>query len=130
MFKWIIATSFCCLLLSCSITKEHKEARNVTIENIDFPSLADGTYTGYYEGGMYKWRECEVEVTVSLGKVKEIKLLNSKDPGGNNADHDKLFNRVINEQSLQVDALSGATLTSKAYLKAIEIALLKSLNNQ
>jgi major membrane immunogen (membrane-anchored lipoprotein) len=31
--------------------------------------------------------------------------------------------RVIREQSLQVDTISGATLTSKAFLKAIENAL-------
>jgi uncharacterized protein with FMN-binding domain len=30
---------------------------------------------------------------------------------------------VIDEQSLQVDAVTGATITSKAFLKAIENAL-------
>jgi uncharacterized protein with FMN-binding domain len=33
---------------------------------------------------------------------------------------------VIDAQSLQVDTISGATLTSKAYLKAVENALLKA----
>jgi len=31
----------------------------------------------------------------------------------------ELYNRVINAQSLQVDTISGATITSKAYLKAV-----------
>jgi uncharacterized protein with FMN-binding domain len=49
--------------------------------------------------------------------------LNSSDPGAKNTDQAKLFDRVIEAQSLQVDAISGATLTSKAYLKAVENAL-------
>lgn len=34
-----------------------------------------------------------------------------------------LFRHVIESQSLQVDVISGATLTSKAHLKALENAL-------
>ena len=34
-----------------------------------------------------------------------------------------LFDEVIKSQSLQVDVISGATLTSKAHLKAVENAL-------
>jgi uncharacterized protein with FMN-binding domain len=37
-----------------------------------------------------------------------------------------LFKRVIDSDSLQVDAISGATLTSKAHLKALENALKQS----
>jgi uncharacterized protein with FMN-binding domain len=35
-----------------------------------------------------------------------------------------LYDRVIQAQSLQVDTLSGATLTSKAWLQAVENALI------
>ncbi len=35
----------------------------------------------------------------------------------------KLFEEVKTEQSLQVDTVSGATVSTKAYLKAIENAL-------
>lgn len=34
-----------------------------------------------------------------------------------------LFDEVIKSQTLQVDVISGATLTSKAHLKALEDAL-------
>jgi len=39
---------------------------------------------------------------------------------------EKKFNKVIEAQNTIVDAVSGATVTTKAYLKAIESAL----NNQ
>jgi uncharacterized protein with FMN-binding domain len=34
-----------------------------------------------------------------------------------------LFERLIKAQTLQVDTISGATITSKAYLKSVEEAL-------
>lgn len=36
---------------------------------------------------------------------------------------DNLFQRGLETESLQVDAISGAALTSKAHLKALENAL-------
>lgn len=108
------------------LAKEHKEARNLSLDAVDFNTLKDGTYIGEYEGGMYKWRANKVQVTVSLGKVSDIKLFNSTDPGKENTQQDILYDRVIKDQSLQVDTISGATLTSKAYLKAVENALIQA----
>lgn len=102
------------------LEKEHKEARNVTIDKIDFSKLKDGTYIGDYEGGMYKWRTNKVEVTVKSGKVTDIKLLSTV------AEYDRtqeVYDKVIDKQSLQVDTISGATLTCKALLKGVENAL-------
>jgi len=111
-------------LFSCySIRKEHQEARNLPIEAINFSQLKDGTYVGQYDGGMYQWRKNEVEVVIESGKVISIRLLNRDDPKAENSDHSILFKRVMQAQSLEVDAISGATLTSNAYLKAVEIAL-------
>lgn len=108
------------------LSKEHAEARNLPLNAVDFNRLKDGTYTGYYEGGMYKWRANKVEVTVISGKVADIKLVSpingDKEPGKKV----ELYDRVIKEQSLKVDAISGATLDSKAYLKAVENALKKA----
>jgi len=105
------------------LSKEHKEAKSLPIGAVDFSKLKDGTYRGAYEGGMYKWRANECQVTVSSGQVTDIQLVGSKDPGGKNTQHRMLYDRVIQAQSLQVDTISSATLTSKAYLKAVENAL-------
>ncbi|MBP7072966.1 MAG: FMN-binding protein [Clostridia bacterium] len=104
---------------------ERREAKNLPIAVIDFKKVNDGTYIGEYEGGMYKWRANKVQVTVSSGSVTDIKTLGDKKAGCGEKPEltGELFNRVIEAQSLQVDAVSGATLTSKAYLKSVENAL-------
>jgi len=108
------------------LSKEHKEARSLPLNAVDFAKLTDGTYHGAYEGGMYKWRANECDVTVTNGTVAGIQLVGSKDPGGKNTQHEALYDRVIQAQSLQVDTISGATLTSKAYLQAVENALVQA----
>ena len=108
------------------LSKEHREAKSLPLDAVDFSELNDGTYHGTYEGGMYKWRANECQVTVSSGKVTDIQLMGSDDPGSENTQHRALYDRVVQAQSLQVDTISGATLTSKAYLKAIENALLQA----
>ena len=129
MPRWkiiFIVTTVSCLLTSCfSLSREHEEARNVEIRNIDFMKLVDGSYFGVYEGGMYKWRENEVQVMVTSSKVSEIALLSSKENRPPEFT-EELFNRVIKKQSLQVDVITGATLTSNAFLKSIENALIKA----
>lgn len=49
--------------------------------------------------------------TVTNGKVTDIQLAVSEDPGGENTQHQTLYDRAIRAQPLQVDTISGATLT-------------------
>jgi uncharacterized protein with FMN-binding domain len=108
------------------LAKEHREARSLPLNAVDFSRLNDGTYHGSYAGGMYKWRANECQVTVSSGKVSGIQLINNKDPKLEKLYTNPLYDRVMQAQSLQVDIISGATLTSKAYLQAVENALVQA----
>lgn len=108
------------------ISREHREARNLPLDGADFSKLQDGVYHGRYEGGMYRWRVNECDVTIVDGKVTDIQLTASIDPAAENADAELLYARVIDAQSLQVDTISSATLTGKAYLKAVENALIQA----
>jgi uncharacterized protein with FMN-binding domain len=132
MIGWVIALVVLATLAAAGgvgwsrLMKEHQEARSLLLNAVDFSKLNDGTYHGAYEGGMYKWRANECQVTVSSGKVTDIQMAGSSDPGGKNTQHEALYDRVIQAQSLQVDTISGATLTSKAYLQAVENALLQA----
>jgi len=104
---------------------ERREAQNLPIAAVDFRKLNDGAYIGKYEGGMKKLRANEVEITVASGKLTGIKILQHKE--NQTAEFtDRLYQRVLEAQSLQVDTISGATLTSKAYLKSVEDALIKA----
>ncbi|WP_081949453.1 FMN-binding protein [Paenibacillus durus] len=62
---------------------------------------------------------------MSSGKVTQIALLKNTE-GRPSEFTNELYDKVIQSQSLQVDTISGATITSKAYLKAVEDALLKA----
>lgn len=108
------------------LSKEHREARNLPLNAVDFDKLNDGTYDGVYAGGMYKWRFNECKVIVTNRKVTNIQLVSSKDPGAENAYTNMLYERIIQAQSLKVDTISGATLTSKAYLQCVENALVQA----
>lgn len=130
MIGWIIALTVVGGLAAAGrygwsrLSREHHEARNLSLADVDFGRLNDGAYRGVYAGGMYKWRTNECLVTVSSGKVTDIQLSGSGDPGSKNAQHRMLYDRVIQSQTLKVDTISGSTLTSKAYLKAVENALI------
>ena len=132
MIDWLIALTVVAVLGIAGgigwskLSKEHREARSLPLNAADFSKLNDGTYHGAYAGGMYKWRANECQVTVSSGQVTDIQLVGSKDPGGKNTQHQVLYDRVIQAQSLQVDTISGATLTSKAWLQAVENALVQA----
>ena len=106
------------------LTKEHREAASLPLNAVNFDKLNDGSYHGAYAGGMFKWRINECDVTVTNGKVVDIQLGSTIDPAAENMDHEELYARVIKAQSLHVDTISGASLTSKAYLQCIENALI------
>jgi len=107
------------------LSKEHNEIRNLSLNKVDFGALKDGSYTGTFEGGMYRWRQNTIRVTVESGAVVTIEVLEHKENRSKQFT-DQLFNRVIDNQTLQVDVVSGATITSKAYLQGIENALIQS----
>jgi uncharacterized protein with FMN-binding domain len=96
--------------------------QKMPIAKVDLAKVPDGTYTGSFSGG--RWSNT-VKVTVRDHKITDIKIV--KDIEFKSAKvPSELFQRVEQAQSLQVDTVTGATVTSKAYLKAIENALNKS----
>lgn len=106
------------------------EIKGLTFSDLNFNNLRNGTYVGEYKGTKSHFRDTKVEVTISEGKISDIKILKGAlDSGGKPAkltggrSIDDLFSNVVESQSLQVDVISGATLTSNTHLKALENAL-------
>lgn len=92
--------------------------QNMTIGNVSAADVPDGKYTGSFDG--YRWSNT-LQVTVIGGQITDIEIV--RDQSVAMPDVGKLFASIKEKQSLQVDVVSGATVTSKAYLKAIENAL-------
>jgi len=107
-----------------------REAGELVFSEVKFKNLVDGTYIGEFKGEKSHLRDAKVEMMISSGEIADITILKGAvDQEGkatelrNGRDIDDLFNDAIKAQTLQVDVISGATLTSKAHLKALENAL-------
>jgi uncharacterized protein with FMN-binding domain len=89
------------------------------IGSVNPEALRDGVYKGTYEGG--RWTN-QVEVTVVNHRITGIRI--TKDVLFPKPElTEELLGRVIEKQRTDVDAVSGMTVTCKAYLKSIENAL-------
>lgn len=107
-----------------------REIAELDINNINFNKLRDGTYVGEYIGTKDHFRDTKVKVTISGGMITDIEILKGAlDKEGkpanlkNGLSMNHLFSDVVKSQTLKVDVVSGATLTSKTHLKALENAL-------
>ena len=112
----ILMASSCVLL---SLTRGLDEVMALQIHEVDLSTIADGVYSGTYD--CERWKNT-LQVTVvdhaitSISIVKDVRFAISETS-------DAIFARVMETQSLAVDAVSGSTVTSKAYLKSMELAL-------
>lgn len=96
--------------------------KNMTFENIKLSDIKDGTYIGNCNVNLIS---AKVEVVVNSGKITNINILEHKNERGQKAE--KVIDEVLNEQKIDVDAISGATNSSKVIKKAIEDALKQGL---
>ena len=85
---------------------------------MDFSGLEDGTNTGSCE--IFPVRVV-VQTEVQNGKLTKIDLLEHFNGRGSAAE--KIVDDILAGQSLQVDNIAGATVSSVAIRKAVEDAL-------
>ncbi|MCL1819764.1 MAG: FMN-binding protein [Oscillospiraceae bacterium] len=103
-----------------TVTNGLSEGAKVTLNGIDLTTVPDGSYTGTYD--FKRWSN-KVVVHVKDNQITAIDIVDDI-PGATVTDcSGEMFRRVIAAQDTRVDAVSGATVTSKAYLKAIEDAV-------
>jgi uncharacterized protein with FMN-binding domain len=91
---------------------------SLEIVDIDLSSIEDGTYMGTYKATPIL---VEVEVVVLNHTITDITIL--KHTSGRGAGAEVIIDDVINDQSLDVDLISGASYSSKVILLAIKDAL-------
>ncbi|MBN2348890.1 MAG: FMN-binding protein [Bacteroidales bacterium] len=108
------------ILNLCSCKSEFFNPRPdlVCLEEIEPDNLNDGIYTGLYTIGPVK---VITRVTVTDHIIKDIKIIKHRTGQGQAAE--QIIEEVIKKQSVCLDAISGATISSKCILKSIETAL-------
>ena len=98
--------------------KEEKEPTPIEISQI-----ADGTYLGK-SGGI---TGVKVEVTVENGRITKIEILKARGfPKYKKRALKEMPGRILQAQSLRVDAVTGATKSSRSIIEAVRNALQKS----
>ncbi len=97
-----------------AVTRGLSEMQELVINDVNLGELPDGVYTG--EFNRYRWSN-KVKVIIEGGRIMDIQ----PDSGGTL--EQELSKRIIARQSLQVDTDTGATVSSKAFLKTVEEAL-------
>ena len=97
-----------------AVTRGLPEMQELVVNDVNPGKLPDGVYAG--EFSRHRWSNI-VEVTIKNGRIVNIQ------PDSDEALEQELSERIVAAQSLQVDINTGATVSSKAFLKAVEEAL-------
>ena len=95
-----------------------KEIANITINDINLENAENGIYRGTYDVG---YIYAEVEVEIKNGVIVSIRLLKHRNEQGKHAE--EIINKIVSAQKIDVDAISGATNSSKVIKKAVEKAI-------
>jgi len=90
------------------------------------PGDTTGTFTdGNYEGvGKGYGGEIRVSVDVEDGRISNIEILEQQETTGlGDAATDTIAERIIEEQSIEVEVVTGATASSMGTMEAVKNAL-------
>ena len=110
------------MALICTTTyrlwKYKETVKSLTVQEPKLTDIADGEYEGEYDLSLVY---AKVKLTINKGRIENIAILKHDNGRGKKAE--KIIEDVIGQQKLGVNAITGATASSKAILKAIENAL-------
>nr|WP_286167024.1 FMN-binding protein [Clostridium sp. D33t1_170424_F3] len=113
-----LLTATVALCAGFAITALLLRPQRLEIGAIDLSAIQDGDYIGVCQN---KVLFAVVKVRVQDHKMADIEIVEHKASYMEQAE--RTARAVCSEQSLEVDAITGATLTSDTVLKAIENAL-------
>ena len=101
-----------------SVADYRQAVRETTFEDINISDIPDGVYVGEYD---VDFIYAKVEVTVQNGEITNINILEHRHERGKTAE--VITDSIVDEQKIDVDAISGATNSSTVIKKAVENAL-------
>ena len=130
--KWIVIHRIAtlvillCLLLHIflgffSLNSYKQKVNVIEVMNMSADDIADGYYIGTYDVG---YISAKVGVTIKSNKIISIDLLEHRTEKGQKAE--MITAQIVKQQQTKVDAVSGATNSSKVIMKAVENALLEA----
>jgi len=91
---------------------------SIPVSDIDLEQIEDGVYAGEFSEFLVA---VKLEVTVKEHQITDIKIIDQRSGPGYEAA--ETIDRIIKTQSPHVDAVSGATGSSKSIMIAVQDAL-------
>ena len=102
-----------------AITRNLSYMMEIELNGVKIAALNDGDYTGTFKRGRFS---NTLTVYIESHMIVEINIDSDVLLAQAEISED-VFRKVIKAQSTNIDAISGATVTTNAYLMAIEDAL-------
>jgi uncharacterized protein with FMN-binding domain len=116
----IIVTMICMIIIGFVVINilAQTAINKVEINDINLVDVANGEYQGYAEVGPVK-----VDATVLVNDSEIVSIVLNKHLNGLGKKAESIITKIIDQQSINVDSISGATASSVCTKKAIENAI-------
>ena len=111
---------FAVLLFLCAFLfiKQKNEIDHLRFSTVDLSQVEDGTYYGEENTTLVK---AAVEVSIKDNKIQNITI--TKHDNGLGQKAEKIVGTMITKNTYEVDAISGATMSSQVIKRAVNDAL-------
>jgi uncharacterized protein with FMN-binding domain len=123
-FVFLVATIALSIYSAIKNYQQLSFIRKLPVATIDLSHINDGEYKGSF---CYSHFCYKVAVSISDHTISAVTILRNR-----NTKYGKkaaaIGEKIVHAQSLQVDMISGATITSKSLLKSVEKALTEPEN--
>ncbi|MDL2234384.1 FMN-binding protein [Ruminococcaceae bacterium OttesenSCG-928-L11] len=113
----VIAATFLINYL-VSVQRYQDAITNMIYIHMDATDIPDGTYIGEYD---VEYVYAKVQVTVENGLITNLEILEHRHERG--AAAERIIDDILEQQIIDVDAISSATNSSQVIKKAVDIAL-------
>ncbi|MCI5713024.1 MAG: FMN-binding protein [Lachnospiraceae bacterium] len=122
----VIVAFFLMIVIAMGAKMREMQENMESVENvpIDMREVKDGSYTADTDLGLVK---VKVEVTVENHQISTIEILEHQNGKGKPAE--AIVDEMIEKNTDEVDAVSGATCSSVAIRSAVNKALQKGIEN-
>jgi uncharacterized protein with FMN-binding domain len=100
------------------LTEYQQQAQSITVPDLDISKVADGDYIGECN---VTFIYAKVRVTVKSGEIVGIEILEHRNERG--APAERITDEIIDHKTIGVDAVTGATNSSKVIKMAVYDAL-------
>lgn len=114
LFLFLVSLIFGAVYLK-KVADYKRAVRETTFGEINVADISDGIYMGEYD---VNFIYVKVEVTVKNGKIISINILEHRNERGKAAE--TIIDKIIGEQKIDVDAISGATNGNRTEAYGIE----------